>query len=318
MRQTSEGTAQGEHRPVLPLTNSSRLVPATTPPFIGAATRSVRSPPVQRLRKSIRGLPRVIASAIMSSVGPPDTSRLDRHHRRTAEAILSHPVSHNIGWRDVLSLLEATGEVIEEHNGKFKVSVGGETETLQRPSGKDVSEQMVVDLRRMLGAAGITAEGLRGRREVSVRPAGAEHSGHAILLISYHGADIYPTDATNGAPTRIVPQDTSGRLRTMHHKANNPEGWYGKIEKSWYAELAEALRPAAQILIIGNGKGHSNAVVHFMQYLARHDDDLMKRIVGSTESDAEDLTEAEILALARNLYGDSSPRDYSDGRWGEN
>jgi hypothetical protein len=40
----------------------------------------------------------------------------------------------------------------------------------------------------------------------------------------------------------------------MHHKANNPEGWYGEIEKSWYAEFAEALRPAAQILIIGNGK----------------------------------------------------------------
>jgi hypothetical protein len=92
----------------------------------------------------------------MSSVSRPDTAHLDHHHRRTAEAILSHPVSHNIRWRGVLSLLEAIGEVIEEHNGKLKVSVGGETETLQRPRGKDVSEQMVVDLRRMLGAAGIT------------------------------------------------------------------------------------------------------------------------------------------------------------------
>jgi hypothetical protein len=254
----------------------------------------------------------------MSSVSQSDTTHLDHHHRRTAEAILSHPVSHNIGWRDVLSLLEAVGEVIEEHNGKFKVSLGGETETLKRPSGKDVSEQMVVDLRRMLSAAGITAEGLRVREDVRLIPAGAEHSGHAILLISYHGADIYPTDATNGAPTRIVPQDASGRLRTMHHKANNPEGWYGEIEKSWYAELAEALRPAAQILIIGNGKGHSNGVRHFTQYLAQHDHDLMKRIVGSIESDGEDLTEAEILALAKEFYGDSSPRDHGDSRWGEN
>jgi hypothetical protein len=93
----------------------------------------------------------------MSCVSQPDSSHLDHHHRRTAQAILSHPVSHNIEWRDVLSLLEAVGEVTEEHNGKFKVSVGGETETLRRPSGKDVDEQTVVDLRRMLGAAGITA-----------------------------------------------------------------------------------------------------------------------------------------------------------------
>ncbi len=248
----------------------------------------------------------------------PDTTHLDHHHRRTAQAILSHPLGHNIEWRDVLSLLEAVGEVSEEHNGKFKVSVGGETETLHRPSGKDVGEQTVVDLRRMLAAAGITAERLRDRESVSARPAAAEPSGHAILLISYHGADIYPTDATNSAPTKIVPEDPSGRLRTMHHKANSREGWYGKIEKSWYAELAEALRPAAQILIIGNGKGHSNAMLQFTQYLAQHDHDLMKRIVGSIESDTEELTEAAILALAREFYGEGSPRDHGDGRWGEN
>ena len=97
----------------------------------------------------------------------PNYSHLDGHHRSTAEAILSHPVSHNIEWRDVLSLLEAVGEVHEEHNGKFKMSVGGKTETLHRPSGKDVGEQMVVDLRRILGAAGVTAEGLRERRDES-------------------------------------------------------------------------------------------------------------------------------------------------------
>ena len=247
-----------------------------------------------------------------------NTGHLDHHHRRTAEAILSHPVSHNIEWRDVLSLLEAVGDVTEEHNGKFKVRVGGETETLHRPGGKDIGEPMVVDLRRMLGAAGFTAEGLHERRDVSAKAAATEPRGHAILVISYHGADIYPTDATNGAPRRIVPEDPRGRLRTMHHKANNPKGWYGRIENSWYAELAEALRPAAQILIIGNGKGHSNGMLQFMQYLAHHDHELMTRIVGSIESDDEDLTEAKILALAREFYGDSSPRDHGDSRWGEN
>jgi hypothetical protein len=103
-----------------------------------------------------------------------DAIHLDHHHRSTAEAIFSHPVSHNVEWRDVLSLLEAIGEVTEEHNGKFKVAVGGEIETLHRPSGKDVDEQMVVDLRRMLGAAGITADGLRERRDVTAQSASAE------------------------------------------------------------------------------------------------------------------------------------------------
>jgi len=247
-----------------------------------------------------------------------DTTHLDNHHRRTAEAILSHPVSHNIEWRDVLSLLEATAEVEQEHNGNFRVTVGGETETLHRPSGKDIDEQMVVDLRRMLGTAGITSEGLRERERVSGPPADVPLADHAILLIGYHGADIYLTDATgNGGPTRIAPEDPSGRLRKMHHKANDPKGWYGNIEKSWYAELAEALKPAAQILIVGSGKGHSNGILQFTRYLAEHDHELMKRIVGSIESDGEDLTEAQLLALARRFYGDDAQRAHADGRWGE-
>jgi len=51
--------------------------------------------------------------------------------------------------------------------------------------------------------------------------------------------------------------------------------------------------------------------------MAQHDHDLMKRIVGSIESDDEDLTEAKILTLAREFYGEGPPRDHGDGRWGE-
>ncbi len=79
---------------------------------------------------------------------------LSHHHRETVEKILAHPTSGNIEWRQVLSLLEAIGEVTEEHNGHFKVSLGPETETLHRPQGKDVTEQTIVDLRRLLTQAG--------------------------------------------------------------------------------------------------------------------------------------------------------------------
>jgi hypothetical protein len=59
----------------------------------------------------------------------------------------------------VTSLLEALGAATEEHNGKLRVTLGAETETFGPPHGKDVDVQMVVDLRRMLGNAGITPEG---------------------------------------------------------------------------------------------------------------------------------------------------------------
>jgi hypothetical protein len=81
---------------------------------------------------------------------------LNNHHRDTLQKIFTHPTSGNIEWRQVISLLEAVGTVQEEHNGKFKVTLGPETEVIVRPRDKDVDKQMVVDLRRMLAGAGFS------------------------------------------------------------------------------------------------------------------------------------------------------------------
>jgi len=84
-----------------------------------------------------------------------DGKGLNGHHRATVAKIFQHPVSHNIQWHDVLSLIEGVGTVVQEHEGRYKVTLGSETETFAAPRGHDVDEQMVVDLRRMLSGAGI-------------------------------------------------------------------------------------------------------------------------------------------------------------------
>jgi hypothetical protein len=86
------------------------------------------------------------------------TDELGSHHRDTLERILRHPAGGNIEWRQVRSLLEAVGDVTEEDNGRLSVTLGGETEVFDPPREKDVDKQMIVDLRRMLTAAGFAAE----------------------------------------------------------------------------------------------------------------------------------------------------------------
>jgi hypothetical protein len=86
-------------------------------------------------------------------------AHLSSHHRDTIEKIFSHPASHNIEWRQVVSLLETIGTVTHEHNGKLKIVLGPETEVLPAPRGKDVETQVVVDLRRMLKQAGFGPDG---------------------------------------------------------------------------------------------------------------------------------------------------------------
>ena len=79
---------------------------------------------------------------------------LSNRHRDTIEKIFDRPSSGNVEWGEVLSLLETVGDVVEEPNGRYRVTLGAETEVVDRPHGKDVDVQLLVDLRRMLRYAG--------------------------------------------------------------------------------------------------------------------------------------------------------------------
>ena len=92
----------------------------------------------------------------MSSTSEP--VHLSNHHRNTLRQIFEHPVSHNIEWHAAISLLEAIGSVTRHHNGKLEITVGGQSAVFDPRAQKDLDEQAVIDLRRMLTAAGYEAE----------------------------------------------------------------------------------------------------------------------------------------------------------------
>ena len=80
---------------------------------------------------------------------------LDNEQRKVLEEVVDHRSGANIEWRHVRAMLEALGTVTEEHNGKLKVTIGGVSETIQPPRDKDVDEELLSDLRRMLKRAGV-------------------------------------------------------------------------------------------------------------------------------------------------------------------
>jgi hypothetical protein len=90
--------------------------------------------------------------------------KLDGHHRKTVEKIFNHPVSHNIQWHDVLSLLEQVGTVEERHDGRYAVRIGSpeiKEVVFDVHKSHDLTEQQVVDVRKMLTDGGVTAEPVR-------------------------------------------------------------------------------------------------------------------------------------------------------------
>jgi len=83
-----------------------------------------------------------------------NSPHLDNRHRDTLRQIFAHPLSHNIEWRAVRSLLDNVGSVTEQHDGKLAITVGSQTEFFHPGGKKDVDVQTVVDLRHLLGTAG--------------------------------------------------------------------------------------------------------------------------------------------------------------------
>ena len=84
----------------------------------------------------------------------PEPEHMSNRHRTTLRRIFEHPVSHNIEWREVVSLLDAVATTVEQHGGKLDVTIGTQKAFIEQPRGKDIDEQTVLDLRRMLSSAG--------------------------------------------------------------------------------------------------------------------------------------------------------------------
>jgi hypothetical protein len=89
---------------------------------------------------------------------PAEPVHLNNRHRDTLNQIFQHPVSHNVEWHAVVSLFEAVGSVDKHHDGKFVLSVGAERIFVEPPPHKDIDAQTVLDLRRILTAAGYSAD----------------------------------------------------------------------------------------------------------------------------------------------------------------
>ncbi len=85
-------------------------------------------------------------------------------HERTLAAIFTEPVSGNIRWRDVESLLNWLGAQVQPgHGARFRVMLNNIEGTLHRPHrSSSASKQDIRHLREFLQAAGVGVSEQKG------------------------------------------------------------------------------------------------------------------------------------------------------------
>lgn len=131
------------------------------------------------------------------------------------------------------------------------------------------------------------------------------HGKFVVVALTKNDARIWLSDATRGtAPETITrpAQDEAHRhvreAQAGHgHKTNHGE-------REFLEQVATAVAPAADILIIGHGKGKSNAMIRLAQHLERHHPAVAKKVVGAIDANLPAMTEPQILATAREWFED--------------
>jgi hypothetical protein len=75
---------------------------------------------------------------------------MKRKHQKTLELIFSHPVSANIKWHDIESLLTVLGaELIEREGSRVEVFLFGEVRVFHRPHPRpDTDKGAVASIRQ--------------------------------------------------------------------------------------------------------------------------------------------------------------------------
>ena len=222
----------------------------------------------------------------MTSPAPLNGSQL-----RTYERIFQHPVSHNLGWHDVIGMFRQLGEVEVEANGNTKVTRNGQFMILHPQRTKDVAEtEEVMALRHFLEMTETKA------------PEAAGEKAHWLVVIDHHEARLFRTEMSGAVPQQILPHKPADYFRHAHNSRDFSRGQEKPDPNSFFEPLARALVAAGQILIFGSGTGTSSEMDQFVAWLKQHHPELSARVIGSLVVDEHHLTEGQLLEKARDFY----------------
>ena len=116
---------------------------------------------------------------------------------------------------------------------------------------------------------------------------------HAIVWLDHLEATI--VSFSLGSTDEIEVHSHSPE-RHIHHKAGSIGNGHAADDHRFFDEIADALSGIHEVLIAGPG----NAKTAFQTYIADHDVDLARRVVGIETLDHP--TEPELLAHARRYF----------------
>lgn len=118
------------------------------------------------------------------------------------------------------------------------------------------------------------------------------HDDAKVWLLESHDREpLVRLDRPSELPHRHVRQ---GQFRKMHGSET--------MEPEYFRQIEEVLGRSSKVVLVGHGRGRSNTVDRFMGHLAQSRSPLLGRIVGTGVANLPALTDAEVIAAARERW----------------
>ena len=123
-----------------------------------------------------------------------------------------------------------------------------------------------------------------------------------LVIIDHREARIYRSVAPGAVPQQIRPHVPEELFRPAAHGEEVARGHEKPDPKGFFEPVAGVLNGAGQILIFGTGTGHSSEMDQFVLWLNATRPAVAGRVIGSLVVDEHDLSEAQLLAKAREIF----------------
>jgi hypothetical protein len=215
------------------------------------------------------------------------------HHKLSVlkQNLLHGKLPRALAWEDAVSLVSHLGQ-IESHVGEeVTFVIGKERANFKQPQSGELDIDDVSRLRKLLKAGGSDAIATEYPQPCRM-----------IVVLDHHVAHVYQ-DVDRSRPQETNTIHPVDPHHFHHHLVHKKEAHYQgdrvPEDKVFYQDIAKALAPANEIVLIGHGVGKSNAAAALNEYLKAHASELAKLVKSIESADLSALTQPEIELIAK-------------------
>lgn len=227
------------------------------------------------------------------------------HHQDTLEALYAHPLRHNIRWDHLVELWQSIGgeiERLDQQRLRLRLPDGSET-WMHHAVGRRhavLAADDVLRVRHLLQQSGITAE----HPTAAVASERGDQARRLVIRLDHRGADVFWLIGGTVEHATLQPHGLWASDQNLTHRHDlDVAGQRAPVDHDYLNRLTVTLESADRVLLLGHGRGEANVMHTFLDHVKRHRPDLLERISATEQIDDSALSEAQLLAHAREYFG---------------